>query len=116
MVADYREATLTAFQQVEDNLAALRILDLENGQQEVAVRAAQRNFDLSLERYKQGIDSYLTVITAQVSLLSNQQTDVSIRLQQMTAAVQLVMALGGGWNTTNLPSSSVVLHTSGTNY
>jgi len=113
--ATYRETVLAAFQQVEDNLSALRILDTENGQQDVAVRAAQRNFDLSLERYKQGIDSYLNVITAQVSLLNNQQSDVSIRLQQMTAAVQLIMDLGGGWSATNLPSRGNVLHSSGTN-
>ncbi|HEX4122174.1 MAG TPA: efflux transporter outer membrane subunit [Verrucomicrobiae bacterium] len=114
--ATYKETVLTAFQQVEDNLSALRILDMENGQQEVAVRAAQRNYDLALERYKQGIDSYLNVITAQVSLLSNKQTDVNIRLQQMATAVQLVMDLGGGWNSTNLPSKGSVLHYSGTNY
>ncbi|HEX3716421.1 MAG TPA: efflux transporter outer membrane subunit [Verrucomicrobiae bacterium] len=114
--ATYKESVLTAFQQVEDNLAALRILDMEHGQQEVAVRAAQRNYDLALERYKQGIDSYLNVITAQVSLLSNQQTDVNIRLQQMTSAIQLVMDLGGGWNSTNLPSPHNVLHSSDTNY
>jgi NodT family efflux transporter outer membrane factor (OMF) lipoprotein len=114
-VATYRETVLTAFQQVEDNLSALRILDTENGQQEVAVRAAQRNLDLAVERYRLGINSYLNVITAQVSLLSNQQTDVSIRLQRMTSAVQLVMALGGGWSTTNMPTPKGVFHSSGTN-
>lgn len=113
--ATYRETVLTAFQQVEDNLAALRILGIENGQQEVAVKAAQRNLDLAIERYRLGINSYLNVITAQVSLLSNQQTDVSIRLQLMTSAVQLVMALGGGWNTGDLPTSHGVFHYSGTN-
>jgi NodT family efflux transporter outer membrane factor (OMF) lipoprotein len=114
--ATYKETVLTAFQQVEDNLASLRILELENAQQGIAVRAAQRNFDLALERYRQGIDSYLNVITAEVSLLSNQQTDVNIRLQQMTSAVQLVMDLGGGWNSTNLPSPGKIIHSSGTNY
>jgi NodT family efflux transporter outer membrane factor (OMF) lipoprotein len=113
--ANYRETVLAAFQQVEDNLAALRILESENAQQEVAVRAAQRSVDLALERYRLGINSYLNVITAQVSLLSNQQTDVSIRMQQMTSAVELVMALGGGWDATNLPSSRAVLHSSSTN-
>jgi NodT family efflux transporter outer membrane factor (OMF) lipoprotein len=114
-VANYRQTVLAAFQQVEDNLAALRILQTENGQQGVAVRAAQRNLDLAVERYRLGINSYLNVITAQVSLLSNQQTDVGIRLQQMTSAVGLVMALGGGWNTNDLPSPHSVFHASGTN-
>jgi NodT family efflux transporter outer membrane factor (OMF) lipoprotein len=113
--ANYRETVLVALQQVEDNLAALRILGTENAQQEVAVKAAQRNLDLAVERYRLGINSYLNVITAQVSLLSNQQTDVSIRMQQMTSAVQLVMALGGGWADTNLPSTRAVLHSSSTN-
>ena len=71
--------------------------------------------DLAVERYRLGINSYLNVITAQVSLLSNQQTDVSIRLQRMTSAVQLVMALGGGWSTTNMPTPKGVFHSSGTN-
>jgi NodT family efflux transporter outer membrane factor (OMF) lipoprotein len=113
--ATYRQTVLTAFQQVEDNVAAQRILDIENGQQEVAVRAAQRNLDLAVERYRLGINSYLNVITAQVSLLSNQQTDVSIRLQQMTSAVQLVMALGGGWSTGQMPTPHGVFHSSGSN-
>jgi NodT family efflux transporter outer membrane factor (OMF) lipoprotein len=113
--ATYRQTVLAAFQQVEDNLAALRILETENAQQEVAVRAAQRSLDLAIERYRLGINSYLNVITAQVALLSNQQTDVNIRLQQMTSAVGLVMALGGGWTTNDLPTSHAVLHASASN-
>ena len=113
--ANYRQTVLTAFQQVEDDISALRILDAENGQQEIAVRAAQRNLDLAVERYRLGINSYLNVITAQVSLLSNQQTAVSIRLQQMTSCVQLVMALGGGWSANDLPTPHGVLRASGTN-
>jgi NodT family efflux transporter outer membrane factor (OMF) lipoprotein len=109
-VANYRQTVLTAFQQVEDNVAALRILSTEMGQQDVAVRAAQKNLDLAFERYRLGINSYLNVITAQVSLLSNQQTDVTIHMQQMTASVQLVMALGGGWSTNDLPSIKRVMH------
>jgi NodT family efflux transporter outer membrane factor (OMF) lipoprotein len=108
--ATYRETVLTAFQQVEDNLAALRILSAQIGQQDVAIRASQKNFDLAVERYRLGISSYLNVITAQESLLSNQQTAVSIHMQEMTASVQLIMALGGGWNTNDLPSSKRVLH------
>ena len=107
--ATYRQTVLTAFQQVEDSVAALRILAEQTQQQDVAVRASQKNLDLSIERYKQGLNSYLNVITAQVSLLSNQQTAVSVHMQQMTASVQLVMALGGGWNASDLPSSRRVL-------
>jgi len=111
-VASYRETVLTAFQQVEDNLAALRIMATESHQLDVAVKAAQKNLDLSVERYKQGIASYLNVITAQVSLLSNRQTAVAIHEQQMVSSVQLVMALGGGWSTNDLPASKRVLHDS----
>jgi NodT family efflux transporter outer membrane factor (OMF) lipoprotein len=111
--ATYRQTVLTALQQVEDNLSSLRILDSEHSQQAVAIKAAQRNLDLSVERYRLGINSYLNVITAEVSLLSNQQTDVSIRLQQMTSAVGLVMALGGGWTTNDLPTSHQVFHATG---
>ena len=104
-VATYRQTVLTAFQQVEDNVAALRILSAEMQQQQVAVKASQRNVELAVERYKLGVNSYLNVITAQVTLLNNQQTAVNLREQQMTSTVQLIMALGGGWDTNNLPSS-----------
>jgi len=112
--ANYRETVLTAFQQVEDNISALRILEDEGVQQGVAIKATQRNYDLALERYRLGINSYLNVISAEVSLLSDQQADVSIRLQQMTSAVQLVLALGGGWDATNLPTKRDILHSSST--
>jgi NodT family efflux transporter outer membrane factor (OMF) lipoprotein len=108
--AAYRQTVLTAFQQVEDNLAALRILSTEGAQEDVAVRASQKNLDLAVERYRLGINSYLNVITAQVSFLNNQQTAVNIHTQQMTASAQLVMALGGGWSTNDLPSPKRVLH------
>ena len=97
-VAQYRQTVLTAFQQVEDNLATLRILDQEIQQQDVAVKSSARYLTLALHRYKLGIDSYLNVITAQTTLLANRQTLVNLRTQQMTAAVQLIEALGGGWN------------------
>lgn len=108
--ATYRETALTAFQQVEDYLAALRILEFEAAQQEVAIKAAQRNYDLALYRYKIGINSYLNVITAQEALLGNRQTAVSIQQQQMTSAVQLIMAIGGGWDASELPSPHQVFH------
>src|ERR1041385_5247150 len=103
-VASYRNTVLTSFQEVEDNLAALRILSHELDQQNEAVASAQRALTLSNERYKSGIDSYLNVITAQTALLNNQRTVVNLRTQQMTASVELIKALGGGWNASQLPT------------
>jgi NodT family efflux transporter outer membrane factor (OMF) lipoprotein len=103
-VANYRNTVLTSFQEVEDNLAALRILSHELDQQNEAVASAQRALTLSNERYKSGIDSYLNVITAQAALLNNQRTVVNLRTQQMTASVELIKALGGGWNASELPT------------
>jgi NodT family efflux transporter outer membrane factor (OMF) lipoprotein len=110
--ATYRQSVLSAFQQVEDNIAALRILSQETAQEDIAVHASQKNLDLSVERYRQGLNSFLNVITAQVSLLGNQQTAVNVHMQQMTASVQLVMALGGGWSTNDLPTPKRVMHAS----
>ncbi|HEY4339590.1 MAG TPA: efflux transporter outer membrane subunit [Steroidobacteraceae bacterium] len=104
-VATYRQTVLTAFQQVEDNLAALRILSLEIVQQDQAVASSQRYLNLATDRYKLGLDPYLDVITAQTALLSNKQTDVNLHLQQLTASVQLIEALGGGWDSAQLPTS-----------
>jgi NodT family efflux transporter outer membrane factor (OMF) lipoprotein len=103
-VANYRQAVLTAFQQVEDNLASLRILSVEIQHQNAAVKSAERNLALATDRYKLGLDPYLDVLTAQTSLLSNQETAVNLRIQQMTASGGLIEALGGGWNTSQLPS------------
>ncbi|HKN62257.1 MAG TPA: efflux transporter outer membrane subunit [Candidatus Acidoferrales bacterium] len=103
-VANYRNTVLTAFQQVEDNLSSLRILSQEIHQQDSAVNSAQRNLDIATDRYKLGIDPYLNVITAQTTLLTNKQTAVTLRIQQMNSSVQLVEALGGGWNRSQLPS------------
>ena len=108
-VANYRLTVLTAFQEVEDNLSALRILSRELEQQNTAVASAQRTLSLSTERYKSGIDSYLNVITAQTTLLTNQRTAVNLQMQQMTASVQLIKALGGGWNASQLPSQKELL-------
>ena len=96
-VATYRETVLAAFQEVEDNLASLRILTQELQQQDAAVAASQRYLNLAVTRYKLGVDSYLNVITAQTTLLSNQVTALNLRVEQMTASVQLITALGGGW-------------------
>jgi len=103
-VASYRQAVLTSFQEVEDNLAALRILSRELDQQNDAVASAQRALSVAIERYKSGIDSYLNVITAQTVLLTNQRTAVTLQMQQMTASVELIKALGGGWNASELPT------------
>jgi outer membrane protein TolC len=102
-VASYRETVLTAFQQVEDNLAALRILEQEAGVQDQAVQAAQRSLALSITRYEGGVTSYLEVITAQNAALSDEVTAVNILGRRMASAVQLIQALGGGWDRTSLP-------------
>jgi NodT family efflux transporter outer membrane factor (OMF) lipoprotein len=108
-VANYRQAVLTAFQQVEDNLAMLRILSVEIQDQDTAVKSAQRTLALADDRYKLGIDPYLNVITAQTSLLSNQETAVTLRIQQMTASGGLIQALGGGWDASQLPSPAQLI-------
>jgi len=97
-VANYRQTVLTAFQEVEDNLSTLRLISLELQQQNAAVKSSQRYLALATDRYKLGIDSYLNIIAAQTALLNNQRTEVNLRLQQITASVQLIKALGGGWN------------------
>jgi len=101
--ANYRETALTAFQQVEDNLAALRILEDEGSIQNQAVEAAQRSLSLSVARFEGGVTSYLEVIVAQNALLSDQVTAISILGRRMASAVGLVQALGGGWDRSNLP-------------
>ena len=102
-VASYRQTALTAFQQVEDNLAALRILEQEAGVQARAVQAAQTSLDLSNTRYEGGVTSYLEVITAQNAALSGEVTAVNILGRRMASAVQLIEALGGGWDKSSLP-------------
>ena len=103
-VANYRQTVLTAFQQVEDNLASLRILSVEIQYQDTAVKSAEKSLAIAKDRYSLGIDPYLNVLTAQTALLSNQQTAVNLRTQQMTASGGLIEALGGGWNASQLPS------------
>jgi NodT family efflux transporter outer membrane factor (OMF) lipoprotein len=97
-VAAYRQTVLAAFQDVEDNLAAQRLLAAEAEQQRAAVAAAQRSLDISLNQYRAGLVSYLQVATQQTALLTNQRTAVSVTARRFAAAVQLVGALGGGWN------------------
>jgi NodT family efflux transporter outer membrane factor (OMF) lipoprotein len=102
-VAAYRESVLTGFQQVEDNLAAARILENEAKVQDEAVAAAQRSLDLSITRYKGGVTSYLEVTTAQTAALSNEVTQVNILGRRMASTVLLIQALGGGWDRSSLP-------------
>ena len=102
-VAFYRENVLTGLQQVEDNLAAVRILENEAKVQDEAVVAAQRSLDLSVTRYKGGVTSYLEVITAQSAALSDQVTAVNILGRRMASTVLLIQALGGGWEKSSLP-------------
>jgi NodT family efflux transporter outer membrane factor (OMF) lipoprotein len=102
-VAGYRQTTLTAFQQVEDNLAALRILEQEAQQQRRAVESAQQSLQLFTNRYRGGVDNYLQVITAQTATLSNQRTEIDILRRRIDASVLLVKALGGGWDVVALP-------------
>ena len=101
--ADYRQTVLTAFQQVEDNLVALRILAQEAEQQRLATEAAQGAQKIFDNRYVGGLDTYLQVVTAQNTALANERNDIDIARRRMDASVLLIKALGGGWSTNNLP-------------
>jgi NodT family efflux transporter outer membrane factor (OMF) lipoprotein len=102
-VATYRQTSLTAFQEVEDNVAALRILDNETQQQQQAVASSQESLQLFTNRYKGGVDTYLQVITAQTIELANERNAIDIERRRLDASVLLVKALGGGWDVSNLP-------------
>jgi NodT family efflux transporter outer membrane factor (OMF) lipoprotein len=107
-VASYRQTVLTAFQQVEDYLAAVRILYKQIQEQELAVQSAKKFLELETNRYQTGIDPYVDVVTAQTTLLSDQQSLESLHIQEMTASVQLIEALGGGWDHSQLPTPAQV--------
>ena len=107
-VATYRQTVLAAFQGVEDNLAALRILEAENAVQDQAVKAARKSVDLTTNQYKAGTVSYLNVITVQTIALTDEITAIQIAGRRMAAAVLLVQALGGGWTAADLPSPADV--------
>jgi NodT family efflux transporter outer membrane factor (OMF) lipoprotein len=104
-VASYRQTTLTAFQQVEDNLVALRVLEREAEQQRRAVASSQQSLELFTNRYKGGVDTYLQVITAQTAALANQRNEIDILRRRMDASILLVKAVGGGFETQELPDS-----------
>jgi len=103
-VATYRQTSLTAFQEVEDNVAALRILENETQQQQQAVASSQESLQLFTNRYKGGVDTYLQVITAQTIELANERNAIDILRRRLDASVLLVKALGGGWNVSDLPT------------
>jgi outer membrane protein TolC len=103
-VANYRQTVLTAFQQVEDNLATLRVLENEAQAEDEAVIAAQNSLDISTYQYKAGTVNYLTVITEQAILLQDQEQALGILTRRMSASVLLIEALGGGWNSSKLPT------------
>lgn len=107
-VAGYRQTVLTGFQQVEDSLAAVRILSEQIQQQVAAEQSAERYLELAKARYFTGVDTYLNVLVAQTTLLADQQTLASLRTQAMTASVQLIEALGGGWDSSQLPAAAQV--------
>jgi NodT family efflux transporter outer membrane factor (OMF) lipoprotein len=102
-VADYRQAVLVAYQQVEDNLVALRVLSDEAEQQRLATASARESERIFNNRYVGGVDTYLQVITAQTTALTNERNDIDILRRRMEASVLLIKALGGGWDRTQLP-------------
>ncbi|MGA3043541.1 MAG: efflux transporter outer membrane subunit [Bryobacteraceae bacterium] len=104
-VANYRETTLVAFQEVEDNLAALRILEHEALQQREAVAEAERGVEIFTNRYRLGVDPYLQVVSAETIALQNERNEVDILRRRMDASVLLIKALGGGWDVSKLPQT-----------
>ena len=105
VAANYRQTVLTAFQQVEDNLAALRILADESAVLDQAVSSAERSVTVSTAQYKGGVASYLQVITVQTIALANQRSAIDVQTRRMTASVLLIEALGGGWDASQLPTT-----------
>lgn len=102
-VANYRQVTLNAFGEVEDNLAALRVLESEQVKQHEAALAAENTVQLALNRYKGGLSTYLEVITAQTIALTNERAEADLLRRRMEASVRLIRALGGGWDASQLP-------------
>ncbi len=103
LAAAYKSSVFFAFNDVEDQLSSLRILENESGEEVKAVDAAQRAYDLSNQRYKGGVTSYLEVLTAEATLLQNQRTAIDLETRQFVSSVGLVRSLGGGWDVTQLP-------------
>jgi NodT family efflux transporter outer membrane factor (OMF) lipoprotein len=108
VTANYRQTVLTAFQQVEDNLAALRILESETAELTRATAAAQRSLDVSSAQYTAGTAPYLQVLTAQTVVLNDQRATINLLQRRLAASVSLIQALGGGWDTSKMPTASDV--------
>jgi NodT family efflux transporter outer membrane factor (OMF) lipoprotein len=116
-LATYRQTVLTAFQQVEDALAATRVYSQQIIQQEDAVKSAQQFLDLEMQRYQSGVDPFVNVVTAQTTLQNDQVTLNALQVSEMLSAVQLVQALGGGWDGSQLPTPAQVgAKTTGADY
>jgi outer membrane protein TolC len=102
-VANYRQTVLNAYQQVEDNLVALHILNTESEQQHVATASAEESLQLSQNRYAGGVDTYLQVVIWQTAALTNERNDIDIKRRRLEANVLLIKALGGSWDASQLP-------------
>lgn len=110
-VANYRQTVLTSFQQVEDQLAALRILEQESAVQDLAVKSAQEAEKLTLNEYQAGTIAYTSVVVAQAAALSDEQAALTIWQNRLVASVGLIEALGGGWNASQLPNRATIMQT-----
>jgi NodT family efflux transporter outer membrane factor (OMF) lipoprotein len=102
-IANYRQTVLTSFQQVEDNIVVLRVLQTESTQQHDTTEAAEEALRLFQNRYAGGVDTYLQVVTSQTTALANERNDIDIMRRKFEANVLLVKALGGGWDVSTLP-------------
>lgn len=107
-LAGYRQSVVTAFQQVEDYLSEVRILSEQLQRQQEAVSHSQTYLDLEQTRYDTGLDPYIDLAVAQVTLFGNQQSLANLQIQQMTASVELIQALGGGWDKSQLPTPAQI--------
>jgi outer membrane protein TolC len=105
-MANYRQTVLTAFQQVEDELSALRTLERETGAVNETIQSAQKSLDITTAQYKAGTTTYLQVETSQTALFGEQRTAVDLLTRRMVASVLLIEALGGGWDSSQLPAVS----------
>jgi outer membrane protein TolC len=107
-VATYRQTVLTAFEQVEDQFAASRVLQQQAAAAEAAVQLARRNVAMALNQYRAGTQPYTTVITAQNTALADQQTALTVQQNRLTSSVSLIVALGGGWSARTLPDDAAL--------
>jgi NodT family efflux transporter outer membrane factor (OMF) lipoprotein len=107
-VASYRQTVLSALQQVEDELVALHVLQVQSAAEDFAVKTAQRSVTIALNEYEAGTEAYTSVVTEQTALLSDQEAALSVQEQRLVASVALVQALGGGWSTADLPSKGAL--------